>query len=59
MVDTAFNFAEPGFQEFRIGDYFTGILATNGFKITKGVAGITRLDRDLGPRRPADRTGQR
>ena len=40
MVDTVFSFAEPGFQEFRTGDYLTGILAKNGFKITKGVAGM-------------------
>jgi aminobenzoyl-glutamate utilization protein B len=40
MVDTVFSFGEPGFQEFRTGDYLTSILAKNGFKITKGVAGI-------------------
>src|SRR5882757_8237678 len=40
MVDTVFSFGEPGFQEFRTGEYLTGILAKNGFKITKGVAGI-------------------
>ena len=40
MVDTVFSFGEPGFQEFRTGDYLTVILAKNGFKITKGVAGI-------------------
>jgi aminobenzoyl-glutamate utilization protein B len=40
MVDTVFAFAEPGFQEFRTGEYLTGILAKNGFKITRGVAGI-------------------
>src|SRR5215475_2005514 len=40
MVDTVFGYAEPGFQEYRTGDYLTGILAKNGFKITKGVAGI-------------------
>ena len=40
MVDTVFSYAEPGFQEFRTGEYLTGILAKNGFKITKGVAGI-------------------
>ena len=40
MVDTVFSYAEPGFQEFRTSDYLTGILAKNGFKITKGVAGI-------------------
>ena len=40
MVDTVFSYAEPGFQEYRTSDYLTGILAKNGFKITKGVAGI-------------------
>ena len=40
MVDSLFSFAEPGFQEFKTMDYLTGILAKNGFTITKGVAGI-------------------
>jgi len=40
MVDTVFSFGEPGFQEFRTGEYITDILKKNGFKITKGVAGI-------------------
>ena len=40
MVDTVFSFGEPGFQEFRTGEYLTAILAKNGFKITKGVAGM-------------------
>src|ERR1700761_8942468 len=40
MVDTGFSFGEPGFQEFRTSDYLTSILAKNGFKITKGVAGM-------------------
>jgi aminobenzoyl-glutamate utilization protein B len=40
MVDSVFSFAEPGFQEFQTMEYLTGILARNGFKITKGVAGI-------------------
>ena len=40
MVDQVFSYAEPGFQEFRTVDYLTGILAKNGFKITKGVAGM-------------------
>jgi aminobenzoyl-glutamate utilization protein B len=38
MVDTVFSYGEPGFQEFKTGEYITGILAKNGFKITKGVA---------------------
>ncbi len=40
MVDSVFSFAEPGFQEFRTSEYLTGILEKNGFKITRGVAGI-------------------
>ncbi len=40
MTDTVFSFAEPGFQEIRTSAYLTDILAKNGFKITKGVAGI-------------------
>jgi len=40
MVDQVFSYAEPGFQEIRTSEYLTGILAKNGFKITKGVAGI-------------------
>jgi len=40
MVDTVFSFAEPGFQEFRTSAYLTGILEKNGFKITRGIAGI-------------------
>ncbi|MEP6830473.1 MAG: peptidase dimerization domain-containing protein, partial [Rhizomicrobium sp.] len=40
MVDQVFSYAEPGFQEVRTSEYLTGILAKNGFKITKGVAGI-------------------
>lgn len=40
MVDSLFSFAEPGFQEYQTMEYLTGILAKNGFKITRGVAGI-------------------
>ncbi|HEX4636981.1 MAG TPA: amidohydrolase [Rhizomicrobium sp.] len=40
MVDTVFSYGEPGFQEFRTSAYLADILAKNGFKITKGVAGI-------------------
>jgi aminobenzoyl-glutamate utilization protein B len=40
MVDTVFSYGEPGFQEFRTGEYLTGILEKSGFKITRGVAGI-------------------
>jgi aminobenzoyl-glutamate utilization protein B len=40
MVDSVFSFAEPGFQEVRTSEYLTGILEKNGFKVTRGVAGI-------------------
>ncbi|MGE5243572.1 MAG: peptidase dimerization domain-containing protein [Betaproteobacteria bacterium] len=40
MVDSVFSFAEPGFQEYRTQAYLTDILEKNGFKITKGIAGI-------------------
>jgi len=40
MVDQVFSYAEPGFQEFRTSEYLTGILEKNGFKITRGAAGI-------------------
>ena len=40
MVDTVFSFSEPGFQEFRTSAYLEDILEKNGFKVTRGVAGI-------------------
>jgi aminobenzoyl-glutamate utilization protein B len=40
MVDSVFSFAEPGFQEYKTSEYLTGILEKNGFKITRGIAGI-------------------
>ena len=40
MIDSVFSFAEPGFQEVRTSAYLTGILEKNGFKVTRGVAGI-------------------
>jgi aminobenzoyl-glutamate utilization protein B len=40
MVDTVFSYGEPGFQEFKTSAYLTGILEKNGFKITRGIAGI-------------------
>lgn len=40
MVDTVFSFGELGFQEFETSKYLTGILEKEGFKITRGVAGI-------------------
>jgi len=40
MVDTVFSYGEPGFQEVKTSAYLTGILEKNGFKITRGVAGM-------------------
>ena len=40
MVDTVFSYGEPGFQEIKTSAYLTSILEKNGFKITRGIAGI-------------------
>ena len=40
MVDQVFSFGEPGLQEEETSKYLTGILEKNGFKVTRGVAGI-------------------
>jgi aminobenzoyl-glutamate utilization protein B len=40
MVDQVFSFAEPGFQEVKTAEYLCDILEKNGFKVTRGVAGI-------------------
>jgi aminobenzoyl-glutamate utilization protein B len=40
MTDSIFSFAEPGFQEHRTSAYITAVLEKNGFKITRGIAGI-------------------
>src|ERR1700731_2865982 len=40
MVDSVFSFGELGFQEFETSKYLTGILESEGFKVTRGVAGI-------------------
>jgi aminobenzoyl-glutamate utilization protein B len=40
MVDMVFSFGELGFQEEETSKYLTGILEKNGFKVTRGVAGI-------------------
>src|SRR5215468_8838171 len=40
MVDSVFSFGELGFQEFETSKYLTGILEKEGFKVTRGVAGI-------------------
>ena len=40
MVDSVFSFGELGFQEFETTKYLTAILEKEGFKISRGVAGI-------------------
>lgn len=40
MVDEVFSFGELGMQEVETSKYLTGILEQNGFKVTRGVAGV-------------------
>jgi aminobenzoyl-glutamate utilization protein B len=40
IVDMVFSFGELGFQEVETSAYLTGILERNGFKITRGYAGV-------------------
>jgi len=40
MVDSVFSFGEVGFQEYETSKYLTGVLAKEGVKIERGVAGI-------------------
>jgi aminobenzoyl-glutamate utilization protein B len=40
MVDEVFSFGELGMQEEETSKYLTGILEKNGFKVTRGFAGI-------------------
>jgi aminobenzoyl-glutamate utilization protein B len=40
MVDQIFSYSELGFQEHETSRYVTRILATNGFRVEHGVAGI-------------------
>ncbi|HEX3867042.1 MAG TPA: hypothetical protein VHV78_09825, partial [Gemmatimonadaceae bacterium] len=40
MVDEVFSFGELGMQEEETSKYLTGILEKNGFKVTRGIAGI-------------------
>jgi aminobenzoyl-glutamate utilization protein B len=40
MVDQVFSFGELGFQEVETSKYLTGILKSNGFRVTDAVAGI-------------------
>jgi aminobenzoyl-glutamate utilization protein B len=40
IVDMVFSFGELGFQEVETSRYLTGVLEKNGFKVTRGVAGM-------------------
>ena len=40
MVDMVFSFGELGMQEEETSKYLTGILEKNGFKVTRGTAGV-------------------
>ena len=40
MNDQIFSFGELGYQEFETSKYITGILEKNGFKVTRGIAGL-------------------
>jgi aminobenzoyl-glutamate utilization protein B len=40
MVDTIFSLSELGYQEHKTADYVTGLLQKEGFKITRGAAGM-------------------
>lgn len=40
MVDSIFSFGELAMQEVETSRYVTGILEKNGFKVTRGVAGM-------------------
>lgn len=40
MVDMVFSFSELGFQERWTADYITGVLEAEGFRITRGCAGM-------------------
>ena len=40
MVDMVFSFGELGMQEEETSKYLSGILEKNGFKITRGTAGV-------------------
>jgi aminobenzoyl-glutamate utilization protein B len=40
VVDTLFSYSELGYQEFKSSAYLTELLEKNGFKVTRGVAGM-------------------
>ena len=51
MIDTIFSFGELGFQEFETSKYLTALLEKNGFKVDRGIDGIShRLDGHLDQR---------
>jgi aminobenzoyl-glutamate utilization protein B len=54
MVDSIFSFAELGYQEFETAGYVTGLLEKEGFRITRGAAGMpTAFVAEWGSGRPA------
>ena len=53
MVDSIFSFSELGFQEVETSKYITGLLEREGFRITRGVAGMpTALVAEWGSGKP-------
>ena len=40
MVDTIFSLSDLGYQEYRTADYVIGLLEKEGFRVTRGVAGM-------------------
>jgi len=40
MVDSIFSFAELGYQEFETAAYVSGLLEKEGFRVTRGCAGM-------------------
>ena len=40
MIDQVFSYGEPAFQEVETGNYLTGILEKNGFRVERGYAGM-------------------
>jgi aminobenzoyl-glutamate utilization protein B len=40
IIDSVFSFGELGMQEVETSRYLTGVLEKNGFKVTRGVAGM-------------------
>jgi aminobenzoyl-glutamate utilization protein B len=40
VTDSIFSFSELGYQEFETSKYITGLLEKEGFRVTRGVAGM-------------------